>query len=356
VLFLNFEDERIAQIKAEELGVILDAYKEIFDLQPVIFLDEIQNIAGWEKFARRLADEKYRVFVSGSNAKMLAKEIYTTLGGRFIAHDVFPFSFEEYLKFHSLELSKNWTYSSAREQVVKLFGNYFYYGGFAETFSMNDKREWLNTLYQKIILGDVIARNNIRNENAIRVLNKKIAESAMHPMSLSRLENIINTTGAKISRNTLVDYLQHLTDAYLIFGIPNFTDNLTEKETFKKRYFFDNGLLNNFLIDPETKLLENIAAIELRKKYGENLFYYNRNVEVDFFIPTKKRAVQVSYSIADGFTKQREIKALIKLAESYDIQQLEIVTYNEEKIITENNLTINVLPIWKWLIQCKKFK
>lgn len=172
----------------------------------------------------------------------------------------------------------------------------------------------------------------------------------MHPMSLSRLENIINSTGAKISRNTLVDYLQHLTDAYLIFGISNFTDTLTEKETFKKRYFFDNGLLNNFLIDPETKLLENMIAIDLRKKYGENLFYYNRNVEVDFFIPTEKRAVQVSYSIADEVTKQREIRALVKLAEFYDLQKLEIVTYNEEQTIIEKNLTIKVLPVWKWLI------
>ncbi len=351
VLYINFEDERVSSIKSEELNLFLECYKEMYDGKPLIYLDEIQNIDGWEKFVRRLADSKYRVFVTGSNAKMLSKEIYTTLGGRFVAKEVFPFTFREYLAFHHIELDRNWEFGETRLQVIKLFQDYFYYGGFAESFPLKDKRSWLNALYQKVLLGDVIFRNDIRNENAIKVLVKKLAESVMQPSSLVRLKNIIDSTGATISRNTLVDYLQYLTDAYLVFGIPNFSDKLSEKETFKKRYFFDNGLLNNFLFDPETKLLENLVAITLKKKYGDDLYFYNKNIEVDFFIPKEQRAIQVSYSLADETTKQREIKALIKLSEVYNTENLEIITWDEESTFEENGLVINVLPIWKWLLK-----
>ncbi|MDR1740031.1 MAG: ATP-binding protein [Bacteroidales bacterium] len=350
VLYINFEDERIASIKAEKLGLLLDAYKEMFDFKPLIFLDEIQNIYGWEKFARRLADSKYRVFVTGSNAKMLSKDIHTTLGGRFIAREVFPFSFQEYLTYHNISLKKNWEYANNRTQVIRAFRNYFYYGGFAESFTINDKRSWINSLYQKILLGDIISRNDIRNENAIRVLAKKLAESVMQPSSLTRIKNIVDSTGTTIARNTLVEYLQFLMDAYLVFGISNFSDKLSDKETFKKRYFFDNGLLNNFLFDPETKLLENIVAIDLIKKYGDDLFYYKKNVEVDFFIPKESRAIQVSYSIADDETYKREISALVKLSEFYRLKKIEIVTFSEESTLQENGITIQVIPIWKWLL------
>ena len=350
ILYINFEDERVSSIKSENLGVLLDAYSEMFDGKPILFLDEIQNVVGWEKFARRVADSKYRIFITGSNAKMLSREIYTTLGGRFIAKEIYPFSFPEYLNYHGIRLEKNWKYSDLSNKIFKLFGDYFYYGGFAESFAMNDKRSWLNSLYQKILLGDIILRNDIRNENAIRVLGKKLAESVMQPSSLSRINNVINSSGATIARNTMVDYLRFLTDSYLIFGISNYSDKLSEKETFKKRYFFDNGLLNNFLIDPETKLLENLVAIELRKKYGEELFYYNKNVEVDFFVPKEKLAVQVSYSINDDMTRKREVSALVKLAKNSDVERLEVVTYNEESTILEDGKTICVVPIWKWLL------
>jgi predicted AAA+ superfamily ATPase len=354
ILYINFEDERLSSMKSEELGVLLDAYSEMFDAKPILFLDEIQNISGWEKFARRLADSKYRVFLTGSNAKMLSREIYTTLGGRFIAKEIYPFSFVEYLHYNGITLSKNWEYNDSANKIFKQFSNYFYYGGFAESFAMNDKRAWLTSLYQKILLGDIILRNDIRNENAIRVLAKKLAESVMQPSSLSRINNVVNTTGTTVSRNTLVDYLRFLTDSYLIFGISNYSDKLSEKETFKKRYFFDNGLLNNFLIDPETKLLENIVAIELRKQYGDELFFYNKNVEVDFFVPKDKLALQVSYSISDDMTRKREVSALAKLAKNADVDRLAIITYNEEQTLVEDNKTIYIIPVWKWLITVQR--
>ncbi len=351
ILYINFEDERISSFQASELGLILDAYKELFDYEPIVFLDEIQNIDGWEKFARRLADQKYRIFVTGSNAKMLSKEIHTTLGGRFLIEEVFTFSFEEFLKFHKINLEKNWEYSEMRIKVFKLFQIYFYYGGFAETFLSEEKRQWLNSLYQKILLGDIISRNEIRNDNAIRILAKKLAESIMQPVSLNRLKNIIESAGTPVARVTMVDYLNYLADAYMIFGISNYVNNLSEKETIKKRYFFDNGLLNNFLFDPETKLLENIVAIHLKKKFGENLFFYHKNIEVDFYVPSENLAVQVSYSIADADTENREVAALIKLSEKFEIQKLLVITFNEERQITARDKIISVIPVWKWLLK-----
>ena len=350
ILYINFEDERLSSVNAEELDMFLECYREMYDRKPRIFLDEIQNIDGWEKFVRRLADSKYKVFATGSNAKMLSKEIYTTLGGRFLSKEVYPFSFVEYLEYKNIKLSGNWEYNNERKSVVRLFNDYFYYGGFAESFPLRDKRIWLNSLYQKILLGDVVFRNNIRNENAIKVLVKKLAESVMQPSSLARIKNVVEASGTNIARNTLTDYLQFLSDAYLIFGISNFSDKLSDKETFKKRYFFDNGLLNTFLFDPETKLLENMVAIQLKKTYGEDLYFYKKNVEVDFFIPIHGLAIQVSYSIQDDVTRLREVKALLKLASVYNLKKLEIITRDEESIINENGLVINVIPIWKWLL------
>ena len=137
----------------------------------------------------------------------------------------------------------------------------------------------------------------------------------------------------------------------MIFGISNYVNNLSEKETIKKRYFFDNGLLNNFLFDPETKLLENIVAIHLKKKFGENLFFYHKNIEVDFYVPSENLAVQVSYSIADADTENREVAALIKLSEKFEIQKLLVITFNEERQITARDKIISVIPVWKWLLK-----
>ncbi|MDR0894564.1 MAG: ATP-binding protein [Prevotellaceae bacterium] len=356
-LYINFEDERIASIEANELGMILDCYAEMYDnRKPQIYLDEIQNIIGWEKFARRLADAKYRVLITGSNASMLSRDIATTLGGRYIVREVFPFSFHEFLTYHQVDPKDNWEYlPDKRLQVIKLFDSYFHNGGFAETFPLANKREWLNSLYRKILLGDIIARYDIRNANAIRLLARKLAESVMQPSTQARLLNIIKASSTGISRNTLADYLTYMNDVYLTFSISNYTDSLAERSSICKRYYYDNGLLANFLIDAETKLLENVVAIDLLRRYGsgesDGLFYYNKGVEVDFYIPDKRMALQVSYSIDDPLTREREVKALSRLAEVFSLDKVAIVTRDEEDTLIENGLRIEVVPVWKWLLR-----
>ena len=350
ILYINFEDERIADIKSSELNLILESYYELFQGEPLVFLDEIQNIKGWEKFARRLADEKRKVFITGSNAQMLSREIATTLGGRYLIEEVFPFDFSEFLRYEKIQLLPHWEYSSVQGDVVRIFENYFNFGGFPEVIQYADKRSWLTSLYQKIFLSDIVARNGIRNEQMLRLLVRKLAENVQQPTSMQRLKNILESTGNKIARNTISEYLKYLQDAYLVFSISNFTDKIAERESYKKHYFYDNGILNLFLYQPETKLLENLVAIVLWKKYKEQLYYYMKNVEVDFFIPEEKIAIQVSYSITDDVTFEREVNALKKIAQAFDIQKLYIITKNQEKEIELENATIKVIPIWKWLL------
>lgn len=350
ILYINFEDERIADIKSSELNLILESYYELFQGEPLVFLDEIQNIKGWEKFARRLADEKRKVFITGSNAQMLSREIATTLGGRYLIEEVFPFDFSEFLRYEKIQLLPHWEYSSVQGDVVRIFENYFNFGGFPEVIQYTDKRSWLTSLYQKIFLSDIVARNGIRNEQMLRLLVRKLAENVQQPTSMQRLKNILESTGNKIARNTISEYLKYLQDAYLVFSISNFTDKIAERESYKKHYFYDNGILNLFLYQPETKLLENLVAIVLWKKYKEQLYYYMKNVEVDFFIPEEKIAIQVSYSITDDVTFERKVNALKKIAQAFDIQKLYIITKNQEKEIELENATIKVIPIWKWLL------
>lgn len=358
ILYINFEDERLSYMKAEELGVILDSYMELYpNQQPLIYLDEIQNIDGWEKFARRLADSKYRVMITGSNAKMLSKEIASTLGGRYIPREIFPFSFKEYLAYHRIAIDNNWEYNQQTMSLVaKSFNTYFYEGGIAESFEQPDKREYLNALYQKILIGDIVERNCIRNTRVFRFLAKKLADSVMQPSSQTRLQHLVKSTGDTISLPVLKDYLEYMQDAYLFFPIPNLASPITEQSTIQKRYVADNGILSLFLFQGETKLLENIVAIELNRRYRNTeeetlLYYYNRNIEIDFCVPTEKIAIQVAYNLNDDTTYEREVGGLQKYLKAFPEYKGYIITRDYEKKITIEDEEIEVIPVWKWLLQ-----
>lgn len=352
MLFINFEDERISDIRKEDLYLILEAYRELFAFQPIIFLDEIQNVDGWEHFARRLADEKYRVFITGSNAHMLSREISSTLGGRYLTKEICPFSFSEYLEYHNIHLPQHWELSPIRADVVRLFSDYFYYGGLSEVFDIQDKKSWLQSLYQKILYSDIVMRKGVRNERSLRLLIRKLADSVMQPTAIKRLQDILQGDGTKITRDTIGSYLDYLHESYLTFGISSFTDSVSQRESIKKRYFYDNGILNLFLFLPETKLLENLVAIKLYNKYGDDLYYYNKNVEVDFCVPNDGLLIQASYRMIDEATRNREIGALQKLSKFIKPQRCIIVTYDQEEIIQSNDLDvqIEVIPAYKFML------
>ena len=351
ILYFNFEDDRIDIFNVSELDLINTCYEEMYGHRPIFFLDEIQNIKGWEKFARRLADTGYRVYITGSNAKMLSSEIATTLGGRYLIKNVYPFSFNEYLSFRKVDMADKNAIYKYRSGIMRSFEEYFYGGGLPETLLMKDKRSWISSLFNKIFFGDLVARHQIRNDFALKLMIRKLAESVKQPTSYNRIANIVSTAGKKISVDTVIDYIAYLRESWLILPFENLSARLSERESNKKYYFVDNGLLGLFLIDANTSLLENIVAISLRKQYEDNVFFYNKNIEVDFVVPDDGLAIQVAYSLADPTTEKRETDALMKFNAIMPMRQLIIITKDEEMVIEKDGTVINVLPVWKWLLR-----
>lgn len=354
MLYINFEDERLMGMTAQELNLILEVHGMMSKERPILFLDEIQNINGWEKFARRLADNKYRVYITGSNAKMLGSDVATTLGGRYITKHIMPYSFPEFLQANEVSYDSNTLATTfGRAEVQRHFTNYFRFGGFPEGARLASKRDYINSVYQKIYLGDIASRNKIENQFSLRVLFRKLAESVKQPISFTRLTNIIASTGAKLSKPTLINYLEYSKDAFLVYPIKNIADNLTQRETNPKYYFVDNGIISILAMDVDTSLLENMVAMELLRRYGleEQVFFYNKNVEVDFYIPDAATAIQVSYNPKKSDeTWERESTALIKLSKVLDCKRLIILTYELEENIELKGLNIEVIPVWKWLL------
>jgi hypothetical protein len=326
---------------------------EMYGRRPMLFLDEIQNVAGWEKFARRLADAKYKVYITGSNARMLSSDIQTTLGGRYLTVNVYPYDFREYLRAHALPLSPAmWLATEQRAQVMRRFDEYFHFGGFPECAMLASKRDYLTSVYQKIFLGDIVTRHGIDNAFALRILFKKLAESVKQPTSVTRLANIVASTGVKVGKATLINYMEYAKDAWLIHPVQNIAGKLVDKESNPKYYFTDNGLLQLFLLDAETSLLENLVAMTLLRRYGREdaVFFYLHQIEVDFYVPEAEWAIQVSYSLRDGETLRRETTALQKLSKVMPCRRLTVVTRDEKRTLPSEAGEIEVLPIWEFVL------
>ncbi len=204
MLYVNFEDDRLEEFKSSDFNLILECFAELSDKRPMLFLDEIQNIDGWEKFARRLADSKYNVYITGSNAKMLSREVMTTLGGRYLSVEVYPFSFKEYLDISGQTYDKNsLLQTDTKAKFMRLYNDYLHWGGLPESVGLPVKRDYVSSTFQKVYLGDICGRNGISNPNLLRLMIKKIAESVKQPLSYNRISRILSTVGGKISVPTV---------------------------------------------------------------------------------------------------------------------------------------------------------
>lgn len=353
IMYVNFEDERLVEMGTEDLNTILEIGLELSGAEavPYLFFDEIQNVPGWEKFARRLADAKYHVNITGSNSKMLSREIASTLGGRFISVQIFPYTFGEYLAAKGQE-QKEIISTKDRAKIAALYYEYVTYGAFPELVNIKNKRMLLSTIYQTLYLGDIIARNNISNNFAIKLILKKIAESITKPLSFTRLTNILKSTGAKISTQTAINYVDAITDSYMLFTLQNYAAKLVDKETAPKYYFMDTGLLGLLAIHCESAQLENLVAIELVRRYGQdNVFFFENNVEIDFYVPARNLAIQVSLRALDDFdTRERETGAFVKFRKFMPEAECLLITNSEEAELDCAGVPIHVLPAWKWLL------
>lgn len=351
IIYVNFEDERLLEIGVDDLNTILEIGIEFSGSKgkPYLFLDEIQNGDGWEKFVRRVADMKYRINITGSNSKMLSKEIASTLGGRFMIVNVFPYSFKEYLSANHIEnimLAQIGT--KKRADIVSQYEQYVTYGAFPELVDIKNKRPFLNNIYQTVYLQDIITRNKIINDFAVRLILKKIAESVTKALSFNRLTNIVKSAGISIGKQTVINYVGHMLDSYLIFSLQNYAS----KKTSPKYYFMDTGLLGLMLLDCKTAQLENLVAVELIRRYGfENVYFFENNIEVDFYVPSENLAIQVSMQVLDDVdTLERETRAFVKLNQFIPDTKCLLVTNSEETKLNCDGIKIDVVPIWKWLL------
>ena len=353
IIYINFVDERLAEFSLNDFNDLLSVQAELTDKTGYFFLDEIQNIEGWEKFARRMSDSKEHTFITGSNAKMLSQEIENRLGGRYFTKYITPYNFKEFLTAKQIDFSDKSIFGTKESGKIKReFSEYFYFGGFPEALNYQNKREYISSIYQKVLLGDIAARNGIRNPNGLQLLMKKIAESVKDEISYSKLHNILKTIGVKISKDIVIDYIGYAKQSFLIFTIKNYFSKFVEKETTPKYYFNDNGLLNLFLNKEEPRLLENLVAINLWNNYKSNVYYLkSQNLDVDFFIEETGTAIQVAYSITN-ISDDRETKSLVEAAKTLkEAKEFVIITYEEEKELNMDGVKIQVIPVWKWLLK-----
>lgn len=350
IVYVNFDDERLLGMTTDDFDLILQAYYSMHDGQPIFFFDEIQNVDGWANFARRLANQKHRVYVTGSNAKMLSRDIETVLGGRYLSIYVFTYSFEEYLKAIGISVSGGSQYGRKANELQRHFRTYFEWGGFPELVNFREKRVWLNSLYNRIFFNDLVVRHKVKNEDSLRMCIRRLAESVMLPCSLNRLSNLVKSTGMPCSPSTVMEYVRYLQESCLLISLDNYASKFVDKETVKKHYFIDNGLLHLFINNPDTALLENLCAINLYKRYGKGVYYFNRNIEVDFYVPDEKLAIQASFRMSEEATLEREIKALVALHGFYETQRNLIITYEDEGIMERDGIKIEIIPVWKWLL------
>lgn len=357
--YINFEDERIADFELKDFNVLYETCLELFGKAETFFLDEVQNIRGWERWVRRMYENNFKFFITGSNARLLSKELATLLTGRHLQFSIFPFSFRETLNFYKVDFKKEDLYSSKkRARILKHFSDYIKTGGFPE-FLKYKKREILQEYFNNIIERDVAERYNIGNIHQIKELARYLVTNTGNLTTYNRLKKLTEIK----SVNTVIKYLSYLENAYLLFKLPYFSYSLKKQMANPFKVFvIDSGLRDavSFSFSKDLgRIYETITAIELKRRSQE--IYYWKNVqqeEVDFVIKygqKVKELIQVCYNLKDLRTEQREIRALIKASKELKCNNLLVITedYEAEEIFSWFGVKrkINFIPLWKWLLR-----
>jgi uncharacterized protein len=325
VLFLNFEDDRLVPISQKKLGDLVDEfytlYPENHDKTCYLFFDEIQNVEGWPLIIRRFFDtKKVQLFLTGSSAKLLSKEIATSLRGRSIATEMWPFNFKEYLLAKGIDLPNKINGKKARDQLLPHLKNYLHDGGFPETIflEMPDRVRILQDYVNVVIFRDVIERYHISNLSLIKYMIKSLIKNAATPFSVNKFFTDLKSQGFSVGNATIYEYLNYIEDAYLAFSVPLYSDSIRKIQSNpKKIYIIDPGLINAYLLSHNTNmghLFENLIYLDLRRKDHEIYYYLTaERYEIDFLtkdIYGKLHLFQVVWDASDPVTMQREKRAL----------------------------------------------
>lgn len=355
ICYVNFEDDRLTGFSSSDFDDILETAHEFTDQKVYYFFDEIQNIDGWERFARRLADHKERVYITGSNARMLSSEMEKRLGGRYIPVMIMPFSLEETLDYRHIKHDETTLYTtSGIGQIRGAADEYLHSGGLPEAIDYRIKRPYIQNVYDKVLLGDIIARNGIKNAETMRLLMKKIAETVTQEVSYNKLAGAVKACGHKFSTDAAIRYAGYAEEAYLIFRTKNYTYKFADQESRPRFYYIDNGFLSLFLINKDSALLENAVADKLHRDHGDEVYYFKSSttgIDIDFYIPSENTAIQAAYDLNDD-SYDRETSSLVKFRhhqESHDVRCI-IVTYEHEGRLQIDGTDIEVIPLYKFLM------
>lgn len=355
--YVNFDDERLAELATEDLDNVLQTLYKIYGEFDYLFLDEIQNIDGWPLFVNRLLRQKIHILITGSNAKLLSTELATHLTGRHHKIELFPFSFKDWCVIKELDYSRLTTRN--RGLLSKAYEEYFRQGGFPELISGEENpREYITTLTSSIINQDIKRRYKIRNIDALERLAHHILNETPTIIVKDTLQDVI---GIK-SERTLGNYLLYLNQTYLISTINKYSTKSRERTRGEKSYAIDVAFMdkreNAFSGENLGWRLETIVYLELLRRKaatGNDIYYFkNRSSEADFVVceGNKTLAVyQVCHDIAKEKTRKREIKGCIEGANATNCKNIFLITDHESEIIEESGYTIQVVPIWEWLIK-----
>jgi len=347
--YINFDDDRLLEFSLSDFSTLMLVYEKISPGIKVIFIDEVQNIAGWERFIRRIHDDGYKVFLTGSNAHLLSAELGTHLTGRYMKITLYPFSFREVLRFRSVSVDRITEKKKAR--ILAEFDRYLINGGFPEYLKYSDP-EYLKRTYDDILFRDIIGRFGIREVKAFRQLAHYLFTNMANMASYNALKKALGFKSVASVR----DYVGFLEEAFLVFELFKYDYSLKKQYvTDKKIYVIDNGMRNAVAFqfsDDRGRLLENCVFIELLRRNAPVYFFKNTG-ECDFVTENQGNvttAIQVCYDLSQK-NRDRELEGLTSAMLTLGITNGIILTYHQEETIASKGFSLHVLPVWRWLLE-----
>ena len=364
VLYINFFDDRLTEIKQGNLSLIIEAYYSLYPEKKgteevYYFFDEIQEAKNWEQFIDRiLRTEKCSVYLSGSSAKLLSREIATQMRGRSLSWELFPFSFSEFISYKGINFKQ--LTSRNRLLLQNCFDEYFLKGGFPEVRDVSAKiRIMIHQEYFKTILHrDVIERFNVIHPQAAIQAGYRLISSSASLYSINRITGYLKSLGYKVSKGFVSSCVEWFEDVYFLFSVKIFSPSISKQNAnAKKIYCIDHSMVTSIapkILENKGHLLENMIFTHLRR-HTEQIYYYRtkNGKEIDFIWMDNRgnrHLMQISFSLKDPATRKREISSLSFAMEELNLRQSTIITYNEEDLIKVETGTIRIIPAWKYML------
>ncbi len=354
--FFNFDDERLANFKLDDFQKLQECFVELFGEQHTYYFDEIQNIEGWERFVRRLYNAGNKIVITGSNARMLSRELGTHLTGRYIQVEIYPFSFQEYLAMNEIPVNAKTLYTTTgRATMVKSFVKYMECGGFPK-FLQDGSVSYLTSLYESIIYRDILTRNGLTNEKEMLELMFYLASNATKRVTYSSLGKVVGIQHP----DTIKNYLEYIQQTYLISQLFRYDPSVKKQMMSpKKIYFVDNAIIQRIGFNATENngvFLENLVFIELKRR-GWDVYYYADKKECDFIVRKGLHisdAYQVTLKMDSPQTREREIAGVREAMQAYSLSKGYILTFEgKETINFDDGTIVEVVPVWEWILQYK---